>query len=97
MPITKSAEKSLRVSLRRRAENLRMKAHLKEALRKTNRERLSETFSIIDKAVKTHVIHANKAARLKARLSKKFGVAGGPARKKPTSTKRATTTKRKRR
>lgn len=76
MPITKSAEKSLLVSRRRRAENLRMRLRLKEALRKITRERLNETFSTIDKAVKTHIIHANKAARLKARLAKRFSATG---------------------
>lgn len=73
MPITTSAKKSLRVALRRRLENLRVKKMLKEALNKQSASRLGETFSAIDKAVKAGIFHPNKGARLKSTLSKKFG------------------------
>ena len=83
MPITKSAQKSLRVALRRRKENVRVRKLLKEALHKASGPRLPETFSAIDKAVKTGVIHGHKAARLKSVLSKKFRVQSSGQKRRP--------------
>lgn len=73
MPITKSAKKSLRVSLRQRAQNLKVEKKLKQALKKADAKNVNEVISLIDKAAKTNLIHRNKAARLKSRLNKKFG------------------------
>lgn len=74
MPITRSGKKSLRVSLRRKAENVRIRHQLQSALKKSAQKNLAGVFSIIDKAAKQRVIHPHKAARLKARASKKFGI-----------------------
>lgn len=73
MPITKSAKKSLRVSLRQRTQNLKVEKKLKQALKKADEKNVNEVISLIDKAAKTNLIHKNKAARLKSRLNKKFG------------------------
>jgi len=91
MPITKSAKKSLRVSLRQQKENSRVRKLLKEAIRKSSKERLPEVFSAIDKAVKFGIIHRNKAARLKGRFATKFGVISKPGvPKKQSRTKKRT-------
>ena len=86
LPITKSAKKSLRVSLRQRAQNLKVEKKLKQALKKADAKNVNEVISLIDKAAKTNLIHKNKAARLKSRLNKKFGtVKKVSAQGRPTS------------
>lgn len=73
MPITKSAKKALRQTKTRTVRNQKIKQALKLALKKANKENLSNTFSTIDKAVKRNIIHKNRAGRLKSRLAKKYG------------------------
>lgn len=73
MPITKSAKKSLTVSQRKRAHNLVLEKKLKKALKTVKIENVNEVIALIDKTAKTNIIHKNKAARLKSRLTKKFG------------------------
>ncbi len=73
MPITKSAKKSLRVSESKREMNKKQEIELEKALKKASVSNINEVISKIDKAAKTHLIHKNKAARLKSRLTKKFG------------------------
>ncbi|MBI2056353.1 MAG: 30S ribosomal protein S20 [Candidatus Sungbacteria bacterium] len=81
MPITKSAKKALRQSVRRRAQNIKRKDAYKEAVKivRTLVEagsgseaaaKLSALYKALDKAAKTHVIKPNKASRLKSRLTK---------------------------
>ena len=77
MANTKSALKALRQSKTRATQNAQKKARIK-ALAKSLRtdkltpdilnERYSELESALDKAVKAHVIHKNKAARIKSRV-----------------------------
>ena len=43
---------------------------IKEARKSATPKTLTDAFSVLDKAVKSHLIHKNKAARLKSRLSK---------------------------
>lgn len=74
MPIIKSAKKKMRKDKRITAHNKILKDNLK-ALIKTMRntptaENLTQVFSKLDKAAKTHLIHPNKASRLKSRLAK---------------------------
>lgn len=80
MPITKSAAKAMRVSRRRRAINLKTINKYKDAVRAVRRaiaekkkeealKLLQASYKQLDKAAKKRVIHANKAARLKSRLS----------------------------
>lgn len=47
-----------------------MKSVIKTMRRTPNTKNLDLVFSTLDKAVKTNFIHANKASRLKSRLSK---------------------------
>jgi small subunit ribosomal protein S20 len=78
MPNTKSAKKALRSSLKKKEYNIVTKFKIKNALKtlrkglKTNpadyQTNLSQTFSAIDKAVKTNLLHKNTAARKKSRL-----------------------------
>lgn len=80
MPITKSAKKALKVSKRRQAENLLMKQEIKNRVKglklsvtaknKDITSELSLAYSALDKAAKKHLIHKNKASRLKSRLTK---------------------------
>jgi small subunit ribosomal protein S20 len=82
MPITKSAKKALRQSRKRRTRNIakktRIKTLKKEYLKLVSaqdiakaKEKIAEFYKAVDKAAKTKVIHKNKAARLKSRLTKK--------------------------
>lgn len=81
MPITKSAEKALRQSIRRRAQNLKRKDAYKNAVKIVRKlaaagnlseakTKLSALYKALDKAAKTHVIKKQKASRLKSRLTK---------------------------
>lgn len=81
MPITRNAKKALRVSLRKKAVNDRVKKSLKEGAKKAEKlvaakkwkdakAHLSASYSAIDKAMKKGVIKKNTAARKKARLSR---------------------------
>jgi small subunit ribosomal protein S20 len=73
MPITKSAKKSLKVARVKQAQNYTNTVLLEKALRKASTETINSVMSVIDKSAKTDIIHKNKAARLKSRLTKKFG------------------------
>jgi len=81
MAITKSAQKAIRKSKRKRTYNLvhlnRMKNLLKETkdfvLKKNIKEAkdlLPKVYSAIDKAAKTGVIKKNTASRKKSRITK---------------------------
>ena len=74
MPITKQAIKKLRGDRLRQVHNSRIRINLRDTVKsmrqKPSAKALSHAFKRLDKAVKTHVIHKNKAARLKSRLSK---------------------------
>lgn len=74
MPITKSAIKALRKTKRQTLVNRPVKSRVKtsiDALKVTKTaDTLAAAFSAIDKALKKHLIHRNKAARLKSKASK---------------------------
>lgn len=105
MPITKSAEKHARQSLKHYKRNLRLKRRMKtdvkaliDALNKGSGQKVADALktaqSSIDKAAKNHLMHANKAARQKSRLAKLADTKAGakPATKttaKPTVKKTA--------
>lgn len=74
MPLLKQARKKMRHDKKRTEQNKTKKIALKRLV-KTMRKapsgnNLTAVFSSLDKAVKTHLIHKNKANRLKSRLSK---------------------------
>jgi ribosomal protein S20 len=74
MPILKNAKKALRVSKRKAEFKRPVKSRVKTMSDKMKKEptadNLSSAFSAIDRAVKKHIFHRNKAARLKAQMSK---------------------------
>ncbi|MES2023496.1 MAG: 30S ribosomal protein S20 [Patescibacteria group bacterium] len=80
MPITQSAKKAIRGSLRKKGYNDRRKKAMKEVIKKIEKtvkadkagaeKMLSAAFKAIDKAAKTGVIKKNNAARKKSRLSR---------------------------
>lgn len=80
MPNHKSAEKRMRQNERRRKINRRNRGRVRNSMRnlrvtletgsaKEINELLSETISVIDKAVQKGVLHRNAAARHKSRLT----------------------------
>lgn len=74
MPIIKSAIKKVRKDKVRTARNKRRALTLKTLIKKAHLEgspkNLKAVYSALDKAVKVNLIHKNKAARLKSRLTK---------------------------
>ena len=80
MPITQSAKKAIRGSLRKKAFNDQRKKVMKEVIKKIEKvvkidkveaaKLMSSAFQYIDKAAKRGVIKMNNAARKKSRLSK---------------------------
>lgn len=74
MPIIKSAIKKVRKDKTRTARNKKREVNLKSLIKKSRTNKSSKdlqaAYSALDKAVKVKLIHPNKAARLKSRLSK---------------------------
>ena len=74
MPIIKSARKRVRVAQKATARNVKTKRQFKSALKSLSKKPTSQSVrnaqSAIDKAAKKHVIHKNKAARLKRRAAR---------------------------
>lgn len=95
MPISASAKKALRVSLRRGQENRSTKARVKHSIKKATLETLGHSYSLIDKAAKNHIIHPNKAARLKSRLAKKMAQPVEATVPAPVKVAKKTTTRKK--
>jgi small subunit ribosomal protein S20 len=97
MPNIKSAEKWVRQTEKRTAQNkdkkTRLKTIFKKAVATHDAEYAKSVESELDKAAKTGVIHKNKAARKKSRLAKSLAraaTAPAPKAKAPAkSTKKA--------
>lgn len=74
MPIIKSAVKKVRKDKVRTERNkkreLSVKALVKKVRTSKSTKDLQAAFSALDKAAKVNLIHPNKSARLKSRLSK---------------------------
>lgn len=78
MPITKSAKKALRQSIRRAKQNRIRKDAFREAVKRVKqagtagkdnlKELISAAYQALDKAAKTNVISKRTAARKKSRL-----------------------------
>lgn len=84
MPIIKSAKKKMRQDKKRTQHNKVKEKLIKDLVKKMRRspsvKGLSELSSALDKAVKTNLIHTNKASRLKSRLSKKLSASKKPSK-----------------
>lgn len=88
MPIIRSSIKKMRQDRKREAHNKQIKDKLKGLIkdmrRSPNPQSFQQVASSLDKAAKVNLIHPDKAARLKSRLSKLL--------KKPTVQPAKTTT-----
>lgn len=77
MPVTAQAAKKLRHDRKRSLQNTKQRKDLREAVKSARKspgkKTLSAAFASLDKAAKTGIVHRNKAARLKSRLSKLTG------------------------
>ncbi len=95
MPVIKGAKKKLRQDKKRTQRNKKLREAYKGALKKVKKvsseKNIIAAVSIVDKAVKNHLIHKNNAARIKSRLSKllprKTVAAKTPAKKVEAKTK----------
>lgn len=90
MPILKASKKALRGSRRKEARNSLQERQLNEAIRRADDKSVNKAISLIDKAAKNHLIHPNKAARLKSRLAKKIGQTPKSTKVVPTPKAKAT-------
>ena len=76
MPVTKTAKRALRSSLRKKMVNSKIISALEISLRKAGkngkRDDVIKAMSLADIAAKKKVIHKNKAARIKSKLGKKL-------------------------
>lgn len=92
MPVIKSAAKKLRQAKKRTVHNRAVKSALKKLLdgykKKPGNDAFAKLSSALDKAAKKNIIHRNKAARLKSRLSALLS-AEKPAVKPKTAKKTA--------
>ena len=74
MPLLRNAKKALRVSKRKTEINQTTKSRMKTMLdavkAKPSNDTISNAYSAIDRAVKKHLLHKNKAARLKSQVSR---------------------------
>ena len=81
MPNVKSAEKRMRTNEIRAARNRAFRSRLRTALkgvrsaasREAGDKALREAASLLDRAARKRIIHPNKAARAKSRLSAFIG------------------------
>jgi len=73
MPVIKSAKKKLKQDKKRTAQNQIVRDVLKNTLKNARKSKTAKTVQdavkAIDKAAKQNIIHKNKAARLKSKLS----------------------------
>lgn len=74
MPITKQAIKKLRHDRKRTGETVKIRESLRKLIKAARvspgKKTIATAFGALDRAASKHVIHKNKAARLKSRLSK---------------------------
>jgi len=81
LPNTKSAEKRMRTNEIRAARNRAFRSRLRTALKRVRTANdsaegataLREASSLLDRAARKRIIHPNKAARAKSRLSAFIG------------------------
>lgn len=74
MPITKRAIKKLRHDRMRTTQSNKVRETLRKLIKAARmnpgKKSLTAAYCALDKATKKHIMHKNKAARLKSRLSK---------------------------
>jgi small subunit ribosomal protein S20 len=85
---TKSAQKRIRVTLRRTMENRRRRTFVRTAIRRFERllqagdrdgasQALRNVYRALDRAAQKGTIHRNRAARKKARLARRLAASAG--------------------
>lgn len=93
MPVLKHARKKLRQDKKRTLRNKRVREMYKGFVKKAKEDKTSESmaaaFSRIDIAAKHNIIHVNKAARLKASLSRLAMGKGAVTAKVKTTAKKS--------
>ena len=85
MPNIKSAKKrrvlSDEANIRNRAKRSRLRTIIKSVRESTDvdeaRRRLREAYTLLDRAARTHLLHPNKAARLKSQLARRVDALSG--------------------
>lgn len=91
MPVTKTAKRALRGSKRKAVNNKLVLSRLEIAIRmakKSKKEKdVLSAISLADRSAKNHVIHKNKAARIKSTLSKLLPKTASKTATKKTSKK----------
>lgn len=74
MPVTKTAKRALRSSKKKEAINKiilsKLEIAIKLAKKTKSKKNIENATSLVDKAAKKKVIHANKAGNIKSSLSK---------------------------
>lgn len=78
MPNIKSAKKKMRQDIKRTAQNDKYAKSMKDIMKdltkskgaKDVQDKVKKAYSTIDKAAKKNLIHKNKAARLKGKVSR---------------------------
>lgn len=74
MPVIKSAKKKLRQDKKRTERNSAVEETMRFGIKKARKSPSAESVrlatKVIDKAVKNHILHKNKAARVKSALAK---------------------------
>lgn len=92
----KSAEKQARVSVRKQVQNKAVRSAVKTKVSTAERlikagdtaaakTAVTEAVSSLDKAAEKQILHANNAARRKARLVKKLNLAVARSKEEPAS------------
>ena len=87
MPNVKSAEKRMRTNEKRAERNRQARSRLRTALKKVRQAdtpeaataALREATSLLDRAAAKRLIHPNKAARTKSRLTARINQIAAPA------------------
>lgn len=88
MPVTRTARRALRKSQYKQARNKIVRAKIKNVVKEVkkavdgkkevdNQTLIKKLAKTLDKAAKDNVIHKNKAARLKSRLTQKLNLVKG--------------------
>ena len=92
MPQRRTAKKALRQNRKKQQRNLIVKSQAKLAIKKLKKslegndpglcqKALAEVYKVLDKAATKKIIHKNKAARRKSRLSKLVNKSGSKSTK----------------
>lgn len=92
MPVTKTAKRALRGSLRKKKTNDAIRRSLEVAIRSAKKTKSDKAVraavSLADKATKKKLIHKNKAGHIKSALSKLVKKVAKP-KASPKTTKKA--------